>query len=509
MAIADFFSKAALAASHVLRSFDLTAFQERLEQQKPVVTLDQAALTLEGSVTAELAVNLLARLYPRIGLKAFTAEAEDRVTELMELALSINPLIDIEPGLEGGTSYLVIGRQALNLDAPTFYLGSDGWLAKLSSSHPTASGDSANPFGAAAAACFGAANIFRVTFADQLDQAALDEEICVSLLDYRHGAAAGNAEIPAVDLGEAFLVGVGAIGNAATWALARTPNLQGTLHLVDPEEVELSNLQRYVLTAAPDVGVTKVDLAERHLKRIPTGLQTVLHDRTWGYYLLERNDFSLERVAVALDSWQERIAVQASLPRWIVNAWTQQDNLGVSRHNFIDGACLACLYLPQATEKSESERIAEEIGLPEAERELRPMLVRREPVNRSLLERIAAAHDIDVEALLRYEGDDLRTFRSRAVCGGALLSLGARATSQPVEAPMAFQSALAGVMLAAELVVHAVYPSPNRPTRTEIDLLRRLGSHLSQNDKKHGSRHCLCQDDDYVSAYQAKYPSPF
>jgi len=63
--------------------------------------------------------------------------------------------------------------------------------------------------------------------------------------------APGLAEI---DIGEAFLVGVGAIGNAAVWALARTPGLRGHLHLVDGERLDISNVQRYVLTACEGLG---------------------------------------------------------------------------------------------------------------------------------------------------------------------------------------------------------------------------------------------------------------
>jgi hypothetical protein len=67
-------------------------------------------------------------------------------------------------------------------------------------------------------------------------------------------------------------------------------------------------------------------------------------------------------------------------------------------------ACLAYLYLPESKEKSDSDRIAEELKLSDAEPELRALLARRAPVTRGLLERIASANDIEVEALLSFEG---------------------------------------------------------------------------------------------------------
>ena len=70
---------------------------------------------------------------------------------------------------------------------------------------------------------------------------------------------------------------------------------------------------------------------------------------------------------------------------------------------------------------------------------------------------------------------------------------------------MAFQSALAGVMLAAEIVQHAQGKHSVDRTRTEIDLLRPLGMHLSNNDAKHPSGRCLCQDPDFIGVYNEKY----
>ena len=50
---------------------------------------------------------------------------------------------------------------------------------------------------------------------------------------------------------------------------------------------------------------------------------------------------------VALDSPEARIAVQASLPGPLYNAWTHPADVGWSRHErFGEDPCLACLYWP-------------------------------------------------------------------------------------------------------------------------------------------------------------------
>jgi hypothetical protein len=241
-------------------------------------------------------------------------------------------------------------------------IGSAGWRALLSRDGPVGSGSTANPFGAGAASCFGAANVFRRIFADQLPRGDLDDRIDLSLSTYFQGSAAVSELPERCDLGDAYLVGLGAIGNGAVWALSRIPGLAGVLHLVDHENADLSNLQRYVMAMQDDVGRRKVRLARAFFTQ--GTLKVRAHPQRWSDYVVGRRKRAFERVAVALDTAQDRIALQASLPKWIVNAWTQDVDLGISRHAFTaDGACLACLYLPTGAVKNEDERVAEELRI--------------------------------------------------------------------------------------------------------------------------------------------------
>jgi hypothetical protein len=158
---------------------------------------------------------------------------------------------------------------------------------------------SVNPFGAGASACLGVARAFRVVFRSQLrHQPAAEEheEACLSLLDLHPSSAAPlNPDWAGVDLGDSFLVGLGAIGNGAVWALRRAPDLRGILHLVDAEAVDGSNPQRYVLTSLADIRKLKVDLAAEHLAG--TTIDAKTHPQTWGQFLAGRGDWQLPRVA--------------------------------------------------------------------------------------------------------------------------------------------------------------------------------------------------------------------
>ncbi len=508
MALADFFDRTELAASQVLQGFDPAAFKEILNSQVVAVAFDDAAArSVEGKVTLEMTINLLSRLYPRLAVLADGAAAEEMVDDLIWLARAINPKIDVGTDWEGVTVCLAVGGSEASGAGSTIYLGSDGWLTHVSTKRPVSSGATDNPFGAAAAACFGAANAFRAVFSSQLLNGGLDEDFSVSLLDYDPASTGPiNPELGPVDLGESHLVGLGAIGNGAVWVLSRVPRLSGDLNLVDHEEVDLTNLQRYVLTNMADVGASKVALAKGLLR--VTGLRTHPYPERWGAYLAARDDWKLETVAVAVDSAEDRVGVQAALPRWVVNAWTQPEDLGISRHAFDgDQACLACLYLPNGERKSEAALVAEAIGLPDEWREVGSRLLKNTSTERTFLERIAAAKGIPLERLASFEGRPLRTLYVEGWCGRAVIGFGdgdgqvARA-----EVPMAFQSALAGVMLAAELVARAAgLKDAPPPVETRINLLRPLAKVLSFPVAKDPRGRCICQDEDFVGTYRAKY----
>ena len=50
--------------------------------------------------------------------------------------------------------------------------------------------------------------------------------------------------------------------------------------------------------------------------------------------------------------------VRRLCPRRVANAWTQPGDLGVSSHDFLEGACVNCLYLPDGEQKNEDQIIA-------------------------------------------------------------------------------------------------------------------------------------------------------
>jgi Prokaryotic E2 family C/ThiF family len=532
MAVASFFEKAAVSAASLLRDFDFNCFREHISRCVPGIAFDEAAVdSHEGRSTLLLAAELISRLYPAIVITPLTNNASCRSMreELIAACKRVNPLIEVRDGVQASDAVLVVGN-SISAAEHSIYIGSSEWLALASLIAPVGSSDSLNPFGAGAAACFGAAFIFRHYFSAQipgenergdfkLSQGVADV-FRFSVPDIRLSAADALDSLPlasSIDIGETFFVGVGAVGNGALWALSRTPSLTGILHLIDGECVELSNLQRYALTDTQSVGLEKVALgAAQFVKRTEgnsaTSLEVRTHASTWDEFVPEFGSFAFDRVLLALDSAEDRIAVQGALPRWVANAWTQPENLGVSRHHFLgQQACVACLYKPVGPAKSEDAVYAEALGVtdPREIMEIRHLLHSGSAVGKAFLDRTAARLGVAAGALDSYAGRPLRHFYSHGLCGGVILTLGGRLGQQrEMEAPMAFQSTMAGILLAAELVLDASgVRAKTMPCRSELDLLRPIGSRLNSPQAKDSTGRCICQDPAYIAAYKKKYAS--
>jgi len=75
--------------------------------------------------------------------------------------------------------------------------------------------------------------------------------------------------------GSVLVVGAGGLGSPAAYYLAAAG--VGVLGLIDPDQVELSNLQRQILHGTTDIGRKKVESAQAKLSELNPGVALILH----------------------------------------------------------------------------------------------------------------------------------------------------------------------------------------------------------------------------------------
>lgn len=497
MALADYFERDLVAASQVVAGFDRAAFEAKVGGLRVGVAWgSDAEASPAGRHLLDLSVRLLSRFYPALKLAGPAGEVRDG---LETLALAINPRLALprRGAVDGG---IVVGETGKPIGGSIF-AGADDWTARVGTAGPRPVGGSGLPFGAGVAAAVAASNLFRMLL---LPDPRLDRDTDVSAVSLV--AANGGWPVRPDVLEDAALIGAGAIGNAAAWALARVPG-NGRVAIVDHESVELSNLQRYVLAERSDEGQVKVDVVGRAFTR---GMAAVPfpHDL---HAFVEHRNHRVAAMLLALDSAADRRAAQASLPGWIANGWTQPNDLGVSVHPSFGrgGACVACLYLPDGTVPNEDALVAEALGIADQVAEVRTILYQGAGVPRPMLELIAGRLAVPIEVLAPYEERPIRQLYVEGVCGGGVIPLGRLATPRgELHVPLAHQSALAGVLLAAANAAAGDADADAPSIVCHLDPSRPIPPEPTQHVRSRSDGKCICEDRDYRTAWRRKHAPP-
>ncbi len=441
---------------------------------------------------AELATNLVARLYPRVAI----AGSEENTSVLKALALEINPEIEI---LDKAPPESTIGIGEGN-SGTSLWPSASGWVARLDHSRYPGSGP-ANPYAAGAAAAFATAELFRRIFLGGKPES----DFKISLLNFDQSAGV-DQELPSSEVGEVLFVAVGAVGNAALWALARDRRRSGQLTLIDNEELELSNLQRYVLGTFQDVTKRKEKVLIGRRELTGTQISVETFRATLEAFAEEKCGLVTPTVCISVDNVATRRAAQALLPQLVVNGWTGDQGLGTSWHVLSrDAACLACLYQPHGQGVSQTEQAARALGLTPERAAL--LWVTRVPLSDEDLEIAAKKLGVGSRALAPWRGKALGNLYTDVVCGAVPISLPVANRVETV--PLAHQSALAGILMAAELAKRTS-PALSAQSQTEPlvswdDILRPPPAiWVKPRAREQG---CVCSDPDYQKIYRQKWAS--
>jgi hypothetical protein len=438
--------------------------------------------------TAEFSTNILARLYPRLAILG----PERYCSVLRTLALKINPQIEFATHATGSTT-LCVGSATAD---GALYPNATGWVARVDHLHSHRVGPQ-NPYAAAAAGALACAELFRRIFLRR----DAERDMSVSLLDYKKETGA-NLELTGKSLGDVLFVGVGAVGNAAIWGLSRHENIRGRLWLVDPEILTLLNLQRYVLGGFGDVDRSKVELGHEALR--DTSLTIEVSQNTLEEFAQIRGRLKIPTICISVDNVEARRSAQALLPKLVINGWTGDQALGSSWHVFSrEAACLACLYQPRGPGPSATEQAARALGLSNERATL--LWVTRQPLSEDDFRAAAGALGVEMQALEPWHGKPLGELYTDVVCGAVPLELSGLGRIETV--PLAHQSALAGILMIAELVKRTdsklASLSQTEPLVSWDDILRPPPAVWRKPRAR--ERGCICGDADYQRVYRAKW----
>lgn len=403
-----------------------------------------------------------------------------------------------------------IGRSDMMRSDYEIIVYSDGWHAYVCAGgdkgarHLSRPSENSNPIGALAAASFASADAFRrmLELLGAQDRRIKKRytDLSLSTLDYSANdlMSSANPALPKeMSLGRVSLIGAGAVGNGLVFALFLLNSwLRGQIDIVDYQNYAPTDLNRCLMITAsqvPGAKATEIIVPFRNLPNPRIQLAGYVDK----YENSDLRKQKLELVVSTVDEDPPRFAIQSDLPRVLLHGATGEHVCTISRHDFLNGACLGCLFYEKTD--SLSMRVSKETGLDvqRVQRLLSDAVVAEEDVTR-----IAAKTGLRVERLGAFVGKPFLELYAKEVCG----VITARVGEEEIAASASFISALAGTLLAGELLKER--ESSLAPWR--------LNNHLSMSMFNPSSRWlherpkdercpCFCSSEIMVEAYKEKW----
>lgn len=335
-------------------------------------------------------------------------------------------------------------------DADIWVAASD-WLAFVGRDPgPDCVPDAELPFGAHAAAALAAAEVFRLVRAVG-ELASGPRRLVVSTWSWSVGnrlaadgptvrelAASCPAGLPPFTLG-----GVGAVGSAFLLTLWASGIAVPDAVVIDGDIISWTNLNRYLLFSAADVSCPKTHRAATLLARAGTASFCLQPEQArWADYR-RREKHPIALLVSAVDKNTVRHQLQDALPGLILGASTHGLRSQVDRYDLSDprSPCLKCYNPPEPVETDAA------------------MQARLIAMDEDALRAEAAESGVDPERLVRHAAELRAGGTGCATVTGDDLEKLRRADGERAFA-VSFVSALAGTLLAAQLVREASGAKP-------------------------------------------------
>jgi adenylyltransferase/sulfurtransferase len=155
-----------------------------------------------------------------------------------------------------------------------------------------------------------------------------------------------------------MVLGLGGLGSPISMYLATSG--VGQLVVVDPDQVELSNLQRQIVHTSGTLGMEKVDSAKKMLNALNSDVEIVTHNRKLSEAELVGEARDVDVVVDGTDNFDARFAINrachaAGTPLVSGAVVRMEGQVSVYRFDQPGGPCYNCLY-QEVAESPEGQR---------------------------------------------------------------------------------------------------------------------------------------------------------
>lgn len=471
--------------------------------------------TIAGQVMVLTAINVLGRFARKLVLVTNPlvtrrihipgTRSERLPTAIFDFSKSIDSALTLQnqKSFAGRLDALVkIGPSDL-MSPFTLSINSNGWIAELSYHRDLDyATDDPNPFGPEAAATLAGAEIFKEILRRLGSKAPAiqkkSSDVLFSTLEFSANSRnLVNPELPEeIDLKSIFLVGAGAVGSSFVYSLGNVRGLSGNMTVIDFDTVDTTNLNRYLAAGLADIGRPKVDVASGFLG--VSKLRVFPMRMSYETFVKTEPYLPLDLVVSTVDNSQAREHIQSDLPREILHGATHEQTFAVSRHDFMNGACLGCLFFRQP--KSYSEQIAGETGI--SLEEVERVLGSEGRFTMEHVKRMVETKNVSETKYAQFVGRPFKDVYAKEICGTIEVRVGN--TSEAATA--SFVSAMPGILLAGE-VLKARVPELNKYRLSNYFQMSLFspGAGMLMFRKKDPRCTSLCSEPIMINRYKQKW----
>lgn len=260
---------------------------------------------------------------------------------------------------------IAIGSEAPTVTGNILKVGASGWRVGFGSNAFV--DNDPNPVGPATAACLAAIELFKNIFGEELGDRVISMPSDYKWSAWDYGSDNESHDISSLFFDDIFFIGVGAVTHGLLWLLERWPApISGAISLIDQDNYDESNGQRYVGMKSNDIGQPKsVQAAKRiDLKHPDVSVYPYTTDMN-DFFERERPECMIKLAIAGVDSAEHRRQLALKLPKRVVNMWTENDWVGAARFGFSDGwQCLYCAYpMNKSAPLDETGEIVNQTGL--------------------------------------------------------------------------------------------------------------------------------------------------